>query len=61
MNFKSEDFPTPVSPMRRIVYGAFALFFAVLTIPRLRKFTALRRMVQKYGQNQYVNDVPEIT
>ena len=61
MNFKSEDFPTPASPTRRMVYGAFALFFVVLTIPCLRKFTALRNMVQKYGQDQYVNGVPEIT
>ena len=46
MNFKSEVFPTPVSPTRRMVYGAFALFFAVLTIPYLRKFTRLRNTVR---------------
>ena len=39
MNSKTEDFPTPVSPTRRIVYGAFALCFDVLIAPFLRDST----------------------
>ena len=46
INFKSEDFPAPVPPTRRIVYDAFALFFNVLTIPCLRKFTSLENTVR---------------
>ena len=46
MNFKSEVFPTPVSPTRRMVYGAFALFFIVLTIPRSRKSMLLEHKVR---------------
>jgi len=45
-NSKTEDFPTPVSPTRRIVYGAFALFFDVLTIPLLRDSTSLDNRVR---------------
>jgi len=45
MSSKTEDFPTPDSPTRRIVYGAFALFFDVLTIPSLRDFTSLEKRV----------------
>ena len=41
MNSKAEDFPTPVSPIRRIVYGVFALFFDVLTIALLMDSTSL--------------------
>jgi hypothetical protein len=29
----TEDFPTPVSPTSRMVYGTFALYFDVLMIP----------------------------
>jgi len=38
MNCKNEDFPTPGSPTRRMVYG---LFLDVLTIPFLRDLTSL--------------------
>ena len=38
MYFRSEDFPTPVPPTRRMVYD---LFFGVLTIPYLRNFASL--------------------
>lgn len=46
MNSKTEDFPTPISPTRRMVYGAFALFFNVLTIPCLRDSTSLEDIVR---------------
>ena len=46
INFKSEDFPAPGSPTRRIVYAAFALFFNVLTIPCLREFTSLKNAIR---------------
>ncbi len=45
MNSKSEDFPTPVFPTRRIVYGLFALFFDTLMIPFLRDTTSLENTV----------------
>ena len=35
MNSKTEDFPTPVSPTRRILYGVCASFFDVLMIALL--------------------------
>jgi len=41
MNSTSEDFPRPVPPTRRIVCGAFALFFAVLMIASLRDSMSL--------------------
>ena len=53
MNSKIEDFPTPVSPTRRLVYGAFALCFDVLMIPFLRDFTLLGNRVR--------TDAPEET
>ena len=46
INFKSEDFPGPVPPTRRMVYDAFALFFNVLTIPCKRKFSSLGNTVR---------------
>jgi hypothetical protein len=46
MSSKSEDFPTPVSPRRRMVYGLFALFFEVLMIPFLRDSTLLGNLVR---------------
>ena len=48
MSSKTEDFPTPVSPTRRIVY---ALFCDVLTIPHLRDFTSLRNKVRSDALN----------
>ena len=42
MNSKTKDFPTPVSPTRRIVYGLFALLLDVLTIPCLIESTSLK-------------------
>ena len=45
MNSKSEDFPAPVSPTRRMVYGLYALFFDVLTIPFLRDSKSLEDTV----------------
>src|SRR5258706_5476800 len=55
INSKTEDFPTPVSPTRRIVYGAFALFFDVLMIPFLRDSTSLENKIK----HQYTNNVVE--
>jgi hypothetical protein len=46
MNSKTEDFPTPVSPTRTIVYDAFALFFDVVMTPSLRDSTLLEKMVR---------------
>ena len=45
MSSNTEDFPTPVSPTRRMVYDAFALLFDVLTIPCLRDSTSLSNMM----------------
>ena len=42
----SEDFPALTLPTSRIVYGVFALFFAVLTIPYLRNTLRLRNKVR---------------
>jgi len=42
INCKNEDFPTPGSPTRRVVFG---LFFDVLTIPFLRDFTSLGNLL----------------
>ena len=39
MSSITEDFPTPVSPTRRMVYGAFGLCLDVLMVPFLRDFT----------------------
>ena len=46
INSKAEDFPTPVSPTSRIVYGVFALFFDVLMIPSLRDSRSLEQKVR---------------
>ena len=46
INSKTEDLPTPVSPTRRMVYGAFVLFFDVLIIPFLRDSTSLEGTVR---------------
>ena len=46
MNSKTEDFPTPVSPTRRIVYGACASFFDVLMIALSRDSTSLANMIR---------------
>ena len=46
MNSRSEDFPVPVSPTRRMVYGPFSLFFDVLMIPFLRDSTSLGDIVR---------------
>ena len=46
MNCMIEDFPTPGSPTRRIVYGAFVLFFDVLMVPFLRDSTSLGNTVR---------------
>jgi len=52
MSPKTEDFPTPASPTRRIVYGPFILFFDLVT-PFLRDSTSLG--------NQIRTVVPKIT
>ena len=44
MSSKTEDFPTPVSPTRRTVYGAFGLCFDVLMVPFSRDSTSLKMM-----------------
>ena len=41
MNFKNEDFLTPVPPTRRMVYDAFAFFFGAVMIPFLRRYMPL--------------------
>ena len=46
MSSKTEDFPTPVSPMRRMVYDAFALLAELLMIPFLRDSTSLENTVR---------------
>jgi len=46
MSFKKEDFPTPVSPTRRRVYGPFAPSFDVLMIPLLMESTLLANSVR---------------
>lgn len=46
MNSEIEDFPVPVSPIRRRVYGLCASFFDVLIIPLLRDFTSLANRVR---------------
>ena len=46
INSTTEDFPTPVSPTRTIVYDAVALFFDVLIIPFLRDSTSLKNRVR---------------
>ena len=45
MSSKTEDFPTPVSPTRRMVYGV-VVFFNVLKIPSLRDCTSLESGVR---------------
>src|SRR5258706_7923960 len=49
MNSKNEDFPTPVSPTRRMVYCLFALVFDVLMIPFLRDSTLLENAFSTSG------------
>ena len=54
MSSKTKDFPTPVSPTRRIVYDACASFFDVLMIPFLRDSTSLENTI-----NSYIEDAVE--
>ena len=49
MNSKAQDFPTPVSPTRRMVYDLFALIFDVLMIPFLRDSTSLEKKFRKFA------------
>jgi len=51
---KDEDFPTPVSPTRRMVYGAFALFFDVL-MTLLRDSTLLANTVETIARAEDCN------
>ncbi len=53
MSSKTEDFPTPVSPTSRMVYGLFALFLDILMIPFLRDSTSL--------ENTVISDASEIS
>ena len=46
MNSKTEDFPTPVSPTRRRVYGACASFFDVSIISLSIDSTSLANTVR---------------
>jgi len=46
MSSKTEDFPTPVSPTRRIVYGAFVLFLDMLITPFLRDSMSLEKAIR---------------
>ena len=46
MSSRVEDFPTPVSPTRRMVYGVSALFFDVLMIPCLRSSALLEILLE---------------
>ena len=54
MNSKTEDFPTPVWPTSRMVYGAFDLFFDVLMIPSLRDSRSLENKVRIYVSKNVV-------
>ena len=51
MNFKTEDFPTPVSPTRRMVCG---VSFDVLIVPFLRDSVSLRNTVRRCGLKDVV-------
>ena len=51
MNSNSEDFPVPVSPTRRMLYGALALFFDVLMTPFLRDFISLENTIRPEPMN----------
>ena len=51
MNSKNDDFPTPVSPTRRIVYGVFAGFVRVLMIPYMRDTNLLENQVRAIAPN----------
>jgi hypothetical protein len=51
MNSNSEDFPVPVSPTRRRVYGLFSMFLDVLIIPSLRDSTSLKCTVRPMPEN----------
>ena len=46
IRYKTKVFPTPVSLTRRIVYGAFALFFDAIMTPFLRDSMLLEKMVR---------------
>jgi hypothetical protein len=37
MNSMIEDLPTPIPPTRKMVYGAFALYFDILMTPTPRR------------------------
>ncbi len=51
VRYKTKVFPTPVSPTRKIVYGAFALFFDVMILFK-RLYVA-----RNDGRNDFVDDV----
>ena len=55
MSSKSEDFPTPVSPTRRMVYGTFAPSFDDLMIPLLRDSGSLAKRIRT-GASNIVNN-----
>jgi hypothetical protein len=46
MNSNSEDFPVPVFPTRRMVYGLSFLFLDILMTPLLRDSTSLENTVR---------------
>ena len=46
MSSKTEDFPTPVSPTRRIVYGVLVLFLDILIKPFFRDSTSLEKTIR---------------
>jgi len=49
MSSMTEDFPTPVSPTRRMVYDLFA---DVLIIPFLRDPTSLEKMIRRIASKK---------
>ena len=53
MSSKTEDFPTPVSPTRRMVYGAFALCLDVLMVPFLSDSTLLEMLSARVHQRRW--------
>ena len=59
MNSMTEDFPTPVSPTRRMVYDLFALFIDVLMIPFLRDSTSLEKKIRKISVEDVLCDLLE--
>ena len=57
MSSKTEDFPNPASPTRKMVYGAFALCFDVSMVPFLRDSTSVERdsLLEKISELEVIH------